>query len=95
MKHQKRIEAAKIVAGNWRIQKRLPRLTKLAKELPTAKDKLIKALEEFRVEVLSDRDFAANPGPYLSENEYGYADGKEFAYDEIVFKLNKIIQEHQ
>ena len=43
MKHQKRIEAAKIVAGNWRIQKRLPRLTKLAKELPTAKDKLIKA----------------------------------------------------
>ena len=51
-----------------------------------------KALEEMRDEVLRLRDVAANPAPYMHDEDYDIESGKEFAYDEVVTMLNKIIQ---
>lgn len=56
-------------------------------------DATMKALEELRVEILQLRDFAANPAPYMRPEDYDVESGKEFAYDEVVYMLNKIIQD--
>ena len=56
------------------------------------KDLLMKALEELRVDLIRLRDAAAHPGPYMDPEDYDIESGKEFAYDEAVYRLNKIIQ---
>ena len=50
-------------------------------------------LKKLREDVLDDRNMAANPGPYLQESDYDYASGKEFALDEVVDSLNRILGE--
>ena len=52
-----------------------------------------KALEELRVDLIRARDAAAHPGPYMDPEDYDIESGKEFAYDEAVYMLNKIIQD--
>lgn len=59
------------------------------------KDLLMKALEQLREEVLVERDYAANPPPYMDEEDYASYTGKELAYDDVVYKLNKIIKEYK
>ena len=55
-------------------------------------DAMMKALEELRVDLIRLRDSAAHPAPYMEPEDYDVESGKEFAYDEAVYMLNKIIQ---
>lgn len=50
-------------------------------------------LKKLRDELLRDRDDAANPAPYMQPSDYDVESGKEFAYDEVVYKLNKVLGE--
>ena len=58
-------------------------------------DAMMKALEELRVDLIRLRDSAANPAPYMEPEDYDVESGKEFAYDEAVYMLNKIIQDNK
>ena len=48
-------------------------------------------LRALREHVTSERDFAANPGPYLDDVDYDRALGKELALDEVLDKLDKAL----
>ena len=56
------------------------------------KDLLMKALEEFREEVIVDRDIAANPPVYMHENDYHAYSGKELALDDVGITSRKLVQ---
>jgi len=50
-------------------------------------------LKKLRDEFAELHAVAAQQVPYLDESESGYADGKEFAYEEVVDALNKVLGE--
>ena len=55
---------------------------------------LLAALLKLREEVMYEQDQASSPPAYMSESDYSSYMGKELAYDDVLGKLNKIIEEH-
>jgi hypothetical protein len=55
---------------------------------------LLSVLVKLRDETIIERDAAANPPLFMDEADYSSYNGRELALDEIIYKLNKLIQEN-